>query len=139
MQHCCVYIKTIHLQLYCINQRYKKMKKLTVLAPDFLGITSAILCLVHCLALPILSMFPMMNNHNPYFDLLFACLGLCAAIPVLRACKTFVAIILTLSFIVMFLSILLEIIFSVNTFLIYIGGIGVIAAHLLNIKHQKHT
>jgi hypothetical protein len=128
----------IHLQHYCINQRYKKMKKLTVLASDFLGVTSAILCLVHCLALPILSMFPMMVHHNPYFDLLFACIGLCAAIPVLRACKTFVAAILTLSFIVLFLSILLEIIFNINTFLIYFGGIGIIAAHLLNIKHQKY-
>lgn len=127
------------MQLYCINQRYKKMKKLTALAPDFLGVTSAILCLVHCLALPILSMFPVMVNHNPYFDLLFACIGLCAAIPALRDGKTIVGVLLTSSLTLLFLSILLEIIFKIDTPLIYIGASGIIAAHLLNFINQKHT
>jgi hypothetical protein len=47
---------------------------------DILGISSKSLCLIHCLLLPLLTVLPIGLTHNPYIDLLFACVGLYAVI-----------------------------------------------------------
>jgi len=52
------------------------MRKTATPFYDILGISSATVCLVHCLVVPLLTILPFGLSHNPFVDLFFATIGL---------------------------------------------------------------
>ena len=60
------------------------MKKLAISFYDMLGISSAFICLVHCLIFPILTIVPLGLSHNPIIDLFFAAIGLFAILKIMK-------------------------------------------------------
>ncbi|MCD0474236.1 MerC domain-containing protein [Flavobacterium sp. EDS] len=114
------------------------MKTKTTFNWDFLGISSATICLVHCLVFPILTILPLGITHNPTIDLLFASIGFFAVIKIVKKATLLVSSILVLSITLIFISIIIEIILDVHTYLIFIGGIGMIVGHFINyLGHKK--
>lgn len=114
------------------------MKKTTTPFFDILGISSAAICLVHCLIFPLLTILPLGISHNPFIDLTFASIGLIAIVKIIKKSSLLVAITLILSISLIWISILSEMILDVHLDLIFIGGIGMIIGHLLNYKNHKH-
>lgn len=105
---------------------------------DILGISSATLCLIHCVVFPLLTIIPFGFADNAFIDCFFACVGIFVVTKVLmsRANKK-VKYILGISILAIVLDLLFEILFDLNFGLIFIGGIGMITGHYLNYK--SHT
>ncbi|MCC9017693.1 MULTISPECIES: MerC family mercury resistance protein [Flavobacterium] len=114
------------------------MKKTTTPFYDILGISSAAICLVHCLIFPLLTILPLGISHNPFIDLTFALIGLIAILKIIKKSSLLVATTLILSISLIWISILSEMILDIHLDLIFIGGIGMIIGHLLNYKKHKH-
>ena len=113
------------------------MKKTTTPFYDILGISSATICLVHCLIFPLLTILPLGLSHNPFIDLLFASLGLFAIFKIIKKSSLLVSAILVVSMTLIWISVLSELVLDIHLDLIFIGGIGMIAGHLLNYKSHK--
>ncbi|CAD0000806.1 MerC domain-containing protein [Flavobacterium salmonis] len=115
------------------------MKKQSIVVLDILGISSASLCLVHCLLFPILSIIPFGFSDTHWIDIFFACIGMFVVSKIVMG-KTAkkVKLILTASITAIIIGVVLEIIWKINTQMILIGGVGMIIGHLLNYKlHSK--
>jgi len=113
------------------------MKKITTSFYDILGISSATVCLVHCLIFPLLTILPLGLSHNPIIDLLFASVGLFAILKIIKKSSLLVSSILIVSMALIWMSVLSEILFDIHLDLIYFGGIGMIIGHLVNYKMHK--
>jgi len=107
---------------------------------DFVGISSAALCMMHCMALPILTILPFGLFDEIWIDTLFACIGSVVVYKVLKSdASKLVKIILTISINSIILSVLLDFFFDIHSGLILIGGSGMIVGHLLNLtSHHKN-
>ena len=128
------------MQQYCIKKMYNKMKKITSSNYDILGISSASVCLVHCLLFPLLTILPLGLNHSPYIDLIFALIGLFAIVKIIKKTNIIISGVLILSISLILISVLAEILFEIHLDLILIGGVGMIIGHFLNYKsHKKKT
>ena len=113
------------------------MKKTTSSFYDILGISSATVCLMHCLVFPLLTILPLGLSHNPFIDLLFASIGLFAIFKIIKKSNLWVSGIFVVSMALIWISVLSELILDIHLDLIYFGGIGMIAGHLLNYKSHK--
>jgi len=110
----------------------------TTTSYDILGISTATLCLVHCILFPLLTIIPFGFSDNVWVDTLFACVGMFVVSKVLMSdARNKVKIILASSIGIIIVSVLLEIIFHVHNWLIFPGGIGMIVGHYLNFKPHK--
>lgn len=114
------------------------MKKTTTPFYDILGISSATICLVHCLIFPLLTVLPLGLSHNPFIDLLFAAIGLFAVLKIIKKTALLVTSILIVSMALIWISVLSEVILDIHLDLIFVGGIGMIIGHLLNYKLHKN-
>ncbi|MBF4519064.1 MerC domain-containing protein [Flavobacterium sp. ANB] len=115
------------------------MKKQSIVVLDILGISSASLCLIHCLLFPILSIIPFGFSDTHWIDIFFACIGMFVVSKILMS-KTSkkVKLILATSIAIIIIGVVLETIWKINTQMILIGGIGMIIGHFLNYKlHSK--
>ncbi|TDO83962.1 MerC mercury resistance protein [Flavobacterium chryseum] len=115
------------------------MKKSTTSLYDILGISSATICLVHCLVFPLLTILPLGLSHNSFIDLFFATIGLFAILKIIKKSNLLVAAILIVSISLIWISVLIEIILDIHLDLIFIGGIGMIIGHFLNYRFHKNT
>jgi hypothetical protein len=115
------------------------MKKTTTPFYDILGISSATICLVHCLVFPLLTILPLGISHNPFIDLIFASIGLVAILKIIKKSNLLVAAILIVSMSLIWITVLSEIILDIHLDIIYIGGIGMIIGHFLNYRWHKNT
>lgn len=113
------------------------MKKLTAPFYDILGISSATICLVHCLIFPLLTILPLGLSHNPIIDLLFAAIGLFAIFKITKKSTLLVSSILIVSMSMIWITILADLFLEIHLDLIYFGGIGMIVGHLINYKLHK--
>lgn len=106
---------------------------------DYIGISSATLCLVHCLVFPLFAIIPLGVSHNHWIDLLFALIGLYAVVKILKTnVQKHIKLILLISISFILLSIIYTIITHKHSVVMYLGGIGMIIGHLLNFKNHKH-
>jgi hypothetical protein len=128
----------LYLQHNCIKQIYKKMKKTTPFSKDILGITSAGLCLIHCLIFPLLTILPLGLSHNPYVDLIFGLIGLFAVLKIIKSASLGVTVLLLVSITLIIISVLVEIFLDYHSNLLFIGGIGMILGHLINYSNHKN-
>ncbi|MBU2062659.1 MAG: MerC family mercury resistance protein [Bacteroidetes bacterium] len=111
------------------------MKKQSTIVFDLLGISSATLCLVHCLIFPLLTILPLGFASNHYIDLFFTSISFCVVLKIIfSSSPLLVKVLLSCSIIVVTVGVVLESFFSINTSLILIGGIGMIIGHLINYK-----
>lgn len=115
------------------------MKKFTTSFYDILGISSATICLVHCLIFPLLTILPFGISHNPFIDLIFATIGLWAIIKIIKKSNLLVVATFIVSMSLIWMSVLSEIILHIHLDLIFIGGIGMIIGHFLNYRFHKNT
>ncbi|PXY44418.1 MerC domain-containing protein [Flavobacterium hydrophilum] len=113
------------------------MKKTTTNIYDILGISSAAICLVHCLIFPMLTILPLGLSHNPFIDLVFAFLGTFAVSKIIQKSNILISAVLTVSMGLIWISILSELFLDIHLHLIYFGGVGMIIGHLLNYKWHK--
>ena len=115
------------------------MKKQITHTLDYIGISSATLCLIHCLVCPLISIIPLGFSHNHWVDLIFASIGLYAVVKILKTNTNFyIKLILLVSIASIFLSVLVPILFHYHSNLLYLGGFGMIVGHVLNFKQHKH-
>lgn len=116
------------------------MRKTTTAFYDILGISTAAICLVHCLIFPMLTVLPLGLNHNPFIDLVFAFFGTLAVSKIIKKSNILISAVLTVSMSLIWIGILSELILDIHLHLIYFGGIGMIIGHLLNYKlHKKQN
>ncbi|GEN70627.1 MerC domain-containing protein [Chryseobacterium lathyri] len=106
---------------------------------DAVGISAAVLCLIHCVVFPLLMIIPLGISHNPYIDLAFLIIG---AVVVYRVTKNIASSWLKLLFwssiILISISVLADLIFEIHIPLIYVGAAGLITGHIINFRNHKH-
>lgn len=115
------------------------MKKFTIPFYDILGISSATICLVHCLVFPLLTILPLGISHNPFIDLLFATMGLFAIFKIINKSSLLISTVLIISMALIWISVLTELFLDIHLDLIFFGGIGMIIGHLLNYRMHKNN
>lgn len=115
------------------------MKKSTTPFYDILGISSATICLVHCLVFPLLTILPLGLSHNPFIDLFFATMGLFAIFKIINKSSLLISTVLIISMALIWISVLTELFLDIHLDLIFIGGIGMIVGHFLNYKNYKNS
>ena len=115
------------------------MNKTNVILPDILGISSATLCLIHCLIFPLLTFLPLGQTHNPFIDLAFSVIGLIAVIKVINTAKLPVIIILCLSISLIIVDVLATLILDFHTNAMILGGLGMIIGHAVNYKTHANS
>ncbi len=106
---------------------------------DAVGISAAVLCLIHCIIFPLLLIVPLGISHNPYIDLAFLCIGTRVVFRVTQKIDNRrLKLLFWVSIALIFISVLTDIIFEVHIPLIYVGTAGLITGHLINFKNHKH-
>lgn len=106
---------------------------------DVLGISAATLCLIHCLAFPLLMVFPILSKNHGLIDLAFALVGAYAVYRVTKGqTRNYMYYLLWASIGVILLAVLLDLMAHIHTPLIYVGAMGLITGHVLNFKNHKH-
>ena len=113
------------------------MKKISTSFYDILGISTATICLVHCLIFPLLTILPLGLSHNPFIDLLFASIGLFAILKIIKKSALLVSSILVVSMALIWISVLADLFFEIHLDLIYFGGIGMVTGHLINYRNHR--
>lgn len=106
---------------------------------DAVGISAAVLCLIHCIAFPLLMIIPLGISHNPYIDMAFLAIG---AVVVYRVTKQvanrWLKLLFWTSIVLIAMSVLADFIFGIHMPFMYVGAAGLIAGHLINFKNHKH-
>ena len=131
------FIKILYICNKIALSKFSKMKNTSTPFYDVLGISSATICLVHCLIFPLITILPLGLSHNPVIDLFFASIGLFAIFKITKKSTLFVSSILIVSMSLIWVSILSELFLEIHLDLIYFGGIGMIIGHLINYKMHK--
>ncbi|WP_166921343.1 MerC domain-containing protein [Flavobacterium poyangense] len=114
------------------------MKKTTTSIYDILGISSATVCLVHCLIFPLLAIMPLGLSHDPFIDLVFVVIGLYAVLKIIKKTSLLVSAILIVSLTLIWINVLTEIFLEIHLNVIFIGGVGMIIGHFLNYRAHKN-
>ena len=113
------------------------MKKSTIKSYDILGISSATLCLLHCIIFPILTIVPFGFSDDIFIDSLFACVGMFVVSKVLISDSSRkVKYILGISIGIIVVNVVLELLFKIHLGLLFVGGIGMIVGHYMNFKNH---
>jgi hypothetical protein len=106
---------------------------------DTLGISAAVLCLIHCIVFPLLMVIPFGISHNPYIDMGFLLIGTAV---VYRLTKQMadrrLQFLFWISIFFIAVSVLVDLLFEIHIPLIYLGAAGLITGHLINFKNHKH-
>jgi len=115
------------------------MKNSTTKKFDVLGISSAVLCLIHCLVFPLITLLPMSLSHNHWIDLFFAGIGIYAVAKITKNSHSkIVNLLLWCSILLISGCVLMTLIFHHHSKLIYVGAAGLIIGHLLNFRKHQH-
>ena len=106
---------------------------------DAVGISAAVLCLIHCIVFPLLMIIPLGISHNPYIDLAFLIIGALVVFRITRQITNRrLKFLFWASILLIFISVLADFIFEIHIPLIYVGAAGLITGHIINFKNHKH-
>jgi len=105
---------------------------------DLIGILSSSICLVHCIATPLLIAFGAGFMTNPFFKYLFLIISFVAVFKATeKVTHTKIALFLWVSFLGFLLSTLFQEEYHWLHYSGYFFALLVITGHILNIKHCK--
>ena len=77
-------------------------------------------------------------SHNYWIDVFFACIGMFVVSKIILSnTSKLVKLILATAILFVITGVVLEIIWTINTPFVIIGGVGMILGHLLNYKPHK--
>ncbi|ASK28917.1 MerC mercury resistance protein [Chryseobacterium sp. T16E-39] len=106
---------------------------------DAVGISAAVLCLIHCIVFPLLIIIPLGISHNPYVDLAFLLIGTVVVYRLTkRISKSWLKWLFWISILLISVSVFVDLIFEVHIPLIYFGAAGLIAGHIINFRQHQH-
>lgn len=106
---------------------------------DLIGISAAVICLIHCIAFPLLMIIPLGISHNPYIDLFFLLTGTVVVFRITKKVRfPWLKMMFWASLFCIAVSVAADFIFHVHAGLIYLGAAGLIISHLINFKSHKH-
>ncbi|CAM2948147.1 MerC domain-containing protein [Chryseobacterium flavum] len=106
---------------------------------DTIGISAAVLCLIHCIIFPLLIIIPFGISHNPYIDLVFLVIGTLVVSRITRQIESNgLKALFWVSIVLISISVVTDLIFEVHVPLIYAGAAGLITGHIINFKNHKH-
>ncbi|WP_313091518.1 MerC domain-containing protein [Chryseobacterium flavum] len=106
---------------------------------DTIGISAAVLCLIHCIIFPLLIIIPFGISHNPYIDLVFLVIGTLVVSRITRQIESDgLKALFWVSIVLISISVATDLIFEVHVPLIYAGAAGLITGHIINFKNHKH-
>jgi len=106
---------------------------------DILGMTSAALCAVHCLAMPILIAVSLTYRWLDGLCYIFLAIGVYAAYRATKCSPLWLKVIIWGSLVMMLTSILLESVSPISVVLNYIAAAGLITGHYINYRQTKHS
>ncbi|SDI51759.1 MerC mercury resistance protein [Chryseobacterium taeanense] len=106
---------------------------------DYIGISAAVACLIHCILFPLLMIIPIGISHNPYIDLVFLLIGATVVYRVTKRISSFwLKALFWASISLISISVGLDFIFHIHSELIFAGAAGLITAHFINFKKHNH-
>ncbi len=106
---------------------------------DVVGISAAVLCLIHCIVFPLLMIIPLGISHNPFIDLAFLITGAAVVYRISKKTKRrWLNIVFAVSILLISVSVFADLFFGIHLPLIYFGAAGLIAGHIINFNHHKH-
>jgi len=106
---------------------------------DAVGVSAAVLCLIHCIVFPLLMVIPFGLSHNPYIDLAFLLIGTVVVWRITRKIRSKgLKGLFWISIVLISISVFADLIFEVHLPLIYIGAVALISAHLINFRSHNH-
>ncbi|MGG7469688.1 MerC domain-containing protein [Chryseobacterium arthrosphaerae] len=106
---------------------------------DAVGISAAVLCLIHCIVFPLLLIVPLGISHNPYIDLGFLIIGAIVVFNVTKkTANRQLKLLFWLSILLISISVMTDLIFEIHLPLIYVGAAGLITGHIINFKNHQH-
>lgn len=110
---------------------------------DFIGIFSAIVCMIHCLAAPIvLGASAHMHEHShlflaPEWNYLFLAIGLVAVwFSTKHTASKFLRYVLWLTYGVLAIAVIFETYADYLHYVVYAASIALISAHIINLRKQ---
>ena len=115
------------------------MKKTDTTSYDILGISTATICLAHCIIFPLITIIPFGLDENIWVDVVFGGIGLFVVLRILLS-KTSqkIKLLLGFSILLIWISIIIHIFFHIHSYLIFVGGFGMIIGHYINYKSHRH-
>lgn len=112
------------------------MKTSSTIKYDIIGLSSASICLLHCLLFPLLTFIPIAIEHV-FIDTFFALIGVFVFFSILKSkTQTKVKNILFIGNLLVITGVLLHMFFKIDTFLVIVGGIIMVSGHIINFKSQ---
>lgn len=104
---------------------------------DLLGMSAALLCLVHCVVLPLLVFIPIGISHNPYIDLLFLLIGAWSVYKTSKRSKRIIVkYMLWSGLLLITISIAMDIFLHLHSLLMYIGVSALVTGHVINMRNH---
>ena len=102
---------------------------------DLLVISSAVLCLIHCLFFPVIFLIPLGNSHNHWIDLLFVVIGIYAVANVTKNHRFhWISLLLWSGIFLIASSVIISFWTHQHYDWMYVGVCLLIAGHLLHYK-----
>lgn len=133
LQNYCGFKIIIATLLRLINQVFMSrgfQKKM-----DVLGVSAAVLCLIHCLVFPLVFLIPLGSHHNHWIDLVFVLLGLYAVAKVTKNHRFhWISWLLWSGISLVAVSVLLSFWTHTHTPWMYVGVLLLITGHFLHFK-----
>lgn len=106
---------------------------------DVVGISAAVLCLIHCVVFPLLLIVPLGISHNPFIDSAFLSIGAVVVYRIVKKTRIkWLKVLFATSLLLISVSVFADMIFEIHLPLIYFGTAGLIAGHLINFSHHTH-
>ena len=118
------------------------------LRSDYIGIVSAVICLIHCIITPLFFSAYMHSHvheghghvHSAGFnvDYIFLTIGLVAVwFSTKHADRTWIKVLLWASYLILFISVVFEATSPIFFWSLYAASVALIAAHVINLRHLR--
>lgn len=106
---------------------------------DVVGLSAAVLCLIHCIVFPLLIVIPLGLSHHPLVDLAFLIIGIAVVYRISKQTqRIWLKMLFVVSILLISVSVFADMVFEIHLPFIYLGAIGLITGHLINFNHHKH-
>lgn len=135
MQLCCIYKYNTYFCNIIALTNFMKSKNY-----DLVGMSAAFLCMIHCVAFPLLIFIPIGVSHNHYIDSIFLLIGIWSVYKTTKnSSSSLLKFTLWASVLFISCSVAVHILYHSHSPLMYVGATGLIIGHLINFKSHTHN